>query len=157
MKTSAATSTATSPIRGIPDTLSEHLLPGPNTATKREALLSVDPRFRLLLHEAARIDWPVAYGNDLYVYDRQLLEKTPAGDFVWILRSHGTHLYPVVCDTSAEQHYRRCVIEYWSGDDRLNRTGCVHERARYYLLSGNVLRNITWQQAESLFTVREPT
>lgn len=38
----------------------------------------------------------VAYGTDLHKCDRELLERSKAGEeYVWILRKHGTELFPI--------------------------------------------------------------
>lgn len=132
-------------------------LPGPDTRTKREALETHDPRLKLLLAEAARIAWPSAYTDDLYLHDRQQLERHPQEELLWILREHGTHLYPTQCDNSHEASFYRQVIEYWSGDHKLNFSPNAEERARYYLVTESTLTPITWQQARDALKVRTST
>lgn len=127
--------------------LAAHDLPGPDTATKREALLVEDPRMRLLLAEAARIGWPAAYCDDLYQHDRQQLAEHSSQPLLWILRDHGTHLYPTLCDNEHEAAFYRQVIRYWSGDHQLNYSPHAADRARYYLLDEKALAPITWQDA----------
>jgi hypothetical protein len=46
------------------------------------------------LAEAARVGWPAAYADDLYVHDRRQLAEHAGETMLWILRDHGTHLYP---------------------------------------------------------------
>jgi hypothetical protein len=65
--------------------------------------------------------WPFGFCDDLYLHDRRKLDDQRDNHrMIWILRENGTHLYPVLCDSTGEARYYRQVIEYWSGEDKLN-------------------------------------
>ncbi len=125
-------------------------LPGPDTTTKQDAIMSTDPRLQAMLKEAARIGWPNCFQNDLYLHDRAILLDRPGEPLVWILRDHGTHLLPVECESNGQAEYARAVIHYWSGDDRLNVITNVDERPRFYLVSDSGLIESTATEAASL-------
>lgn len=131
-------------------------LPGPDTQTKREAILTHDPRMKLMLAEAARVGWPAAYTDDLYRHDRDQLARHPSQTLLWILRDHGTHLYPTLCENSHEATYYRQVIAYWSGEHKLNYSPHAEGRARYYLVSAEELREVSWQQAQEAVKYHTP-
>lgn len=136
--------------------LATHQLPGPDTRAKLAAMESTDPRVRLLLKEAARLGWPKAFSNDLYLHDCQTLVNHRDGPMIWIVRENGTHLYPTRCTTSGEAAYCRRVIEYWSGDNKLNVATRDEDRAKFYLLTDNSLNPISWQAARDSLEV-EPS
>jgi hypothetical protein len=133
--------------------LSAHELPGPDTRTKLSALQTEDPRLQLMLREAARVGWPAAYTDDLYRHDKKQLEQHPGEKLLWILREHGTHLYPTECDNSHEVRFCRQVIEYWSGDHKLNYSPHPEGRALYYLVSDSSLEPLTWEEAREALKV----
>lgn len=122
-------------------------LPGADTRDKLEATRSTDGRFHLLLSEAARIGWPRAFCSDLYLHDREKLELNPDEPMVWVLRENGTHLYRINCDTTGEMNYCRAVLQYWSGEDKLNLIPNPVERPRFYLLIEESLRLVDWKTA----------
>lgn len=136
--------------------LAAHQLPGPDTETKLAALEFADPRMRLMLLESSRVGWPFGFSNDLYLHDRETLTKHPCKEMIWILRENGTHLYPTRCTTSGEAAYYRRVIEYWSGDDKLNAATRNEDRAKFYLLTDKSLNPISWQAARDSLKV-EPS
>lgn len=109
-------------------------LPGPNTTTKLHAAASTDPRFQAMLAEAARIGWPQGFENDLYQHDLAILEACPEQKMVWVLRDSGTNLFPIQADSPGAAHYSRCVLRYWSGDDKLNFIPEPAERPRFYFV-----------------------
>jgi len=100
-----------------------------------------------MLQEAARAGWPEAFTDDLYLHDLQALKDNPGQPMLWILRSHGTHLYPLTWENSHEAAYCRKVIRYWSGDHKLNVGTQENERARYYIVSDSGLEPITAEEA----------
>ncbi|MDC0935221.1 hypothetical protein OAS39_02965 [Pirellulales bacterium] len=128
-------------------TIDPRELPGPDTMTKREATQVKDARFQYMLREAAQVSWPEAYTDDLYLHDRRILESHPEGPLLWMLRSHGTHLFPLECENSGQAHYAREVIRYWSGDHKLNVAQSDADRARYYRVTRHGLQQITWSEA----------
>jgi hypothetical protein len=101
-----------------------------------------------MLEEAARVGWPEAFQDDLYVHDLKKIGGSPDTPMVWILRANGTHLYPTVCSNHYEAAYYRRVIEYWSGDHYLNLADAPRDRARYYLVTCSELRTIEWREAQ---------
>ena len=129
-------------------------LPGADTRVKLDAITFFDDRYQMLLREAARVGWPIAFCGDLYVRDREKLAIAPVREMVWILRESGTHLYPCRCTTSAEASFYRRVIEYWSGDDRPNTVPSGESRARFYLLTPWQLRHVGWQAARARIHVQ---
>ncbi|MCA9189833.1 MAG: hypothetical protein KDA99_29620 [Planctomycetales bacterium] len=132
-----------------------HRLPGADTTTKLDAIQSRDKRYQLLLAEAARLGWPRGFCNDLYLHDRRKLEDYRDNhEMIWVLRENGTHLYPVLCESAGEARYYRQVIEYWSGDDKLNQASNDADRARFYFLSESEVKSITWQEAREAVRVR---
>lgn len=139
-----------------PVPLGEADLPGPDTATKREALLDAEPRFLQMLAEAARLGWPTAFENDLYLHDRHILAAHPAEAMVWILRSHGTHLFPTECESPAASQCVREVIHYWSGGHALNASASVDYAARYYVVTPRGLTPLDWRGASEAITVGKP-
>lgn len=122
-------------------------LPGAHTTDKLDATRSTDVRFHLLLAEAAQVGWPRAFCSDLFLHDRETLEQNPDETMIWILRDNGTHLYPVTCQTTGERDYCRAVIEYWSGEDRLNVVSDPKERAKFYVLTETALKPVDWKTA----------
>ncbi len=124
-------------------------LPGPDTTMKREALLSADPRLQAMLAEASRVGWPIAFENDLYQHDLAILEAHPEQQMVWILREHGTHLFPMECESAGQATYARTVIRYWSGEDKLNVILSPAERPKFYLVTPAGLTETTAQEAAS--------
>lgn len=122
-------------------------LPGPDTTIKQHALLCSDPRYQAMLFEAARLGWPQAFENDLYQHDISILAAHPDQAMVWILREHGTHLFPLECQTAGEASYARTVIRYWSGEDKLNVIQNPAERPKYYLVKSSGLTEITAKEA----------
>lgn len=52
--------------------------------------------YDLLVAESKRLGWPTIFRTDLTMHDRQMLrQRDPlqGGEFVWVVREHGTHLY----------------------------------------------------------------
>jgi hypothetical protein len=109
-----------------------------------------------MLDEASRVGWPRAYTDDLYLYDRLALEKYSQEKLVWVLREHGTHLYPTLCENSHEASYYRGVIAYWAGDHKLNYSPDAEGRARYYLISADAIKEITWREAQDAIEYHAP-
>jgi hypothetical protein len=101
------------------------------------------------------LGWPVCFCDDLYLHDREKLETSGDERMIWILRQHGTHLYPVKCGSSGERDYYRRVIHYWSGEDKLNVATTDDDRAKFYLLTKDALTPITWQAARDALRVDE--
>lgn len=120
------------------ETLEVQRLPGPNTGTKQEALdyASVDPRIGAMLALAAEHQWPEAYQDDLYHHDVNCLRAHPGVDLIWILRDHGTHV--ILLDPEDDPRAaRRCaipLIEFHSGDHRLNCYGDGDRRPKYFYI-----------------------
>ena len=108
-----------------------------------------------MLSEAMRIGWPTAFTSDLYLHDSDTLKNHPGRAMLWILREHGTHLYPVVCTSRGQISYVRRVIKYWSGEDRLNLATKDSERARYYVVTPEKLTQISWHAAFDLFRLKD--
>lgn len=135
--------------------LTQANLPGPNTITKQAALATTDARFLLMLHKAAEIGWPLAYTDDLYRHDAEALASHPGQPMLWILRDHGTHLYPLETENGHEAAYYRQVVRYWSGDHKLNAAERDNDRAHYYVVSAAELTAITAMQAQERITVRQ--
>ena len=102
-----------------------------------------------MLAEAARVGWPEAFENDLYQHDLAILEAHPRAAMLWILREHGTHLFPLECETPGQATYARTVIRYWSGEDKLNVILSLAERPKFYLVSTAGLTETTAQEAAS--------
>ncbi|MDC0936281.1 hypothetical protein OAS39_08325 [Pirellulales bacterium] len=127
--------------------LDPHLLPGPDTTTKLAAAQDPDIRYQHMLREAVKIAWPAAYADDLYLHDRHILAGFPGEPMLWVLRSHGTHLFPLACDSAGQADYAKEVIRYWSGDHKLNVAECEADRARYYVVTRGGIRQITAQAA----------
>ena len=134
--------------------LSANLLLGPDTASKLAAIKESDVRFQHLLTEATRTGWPEAFTEDLYLHDLQTLKESPGQPMLWILRRHGTHLYPLVWENSHEAVYCRQVIRYWSGEHKLNTASSDEERAKYYSVSESGLEEITADEAAERVKVR---
>ncbi len=132
-------------------------LPGPDTTMKREALLSADPRLQAMLAEASRVGWPIAFENDLYQHDLSILEAHPEEPMVWILREHGTHLFPIECDSPGQATYARTVIRYWSGEDKLNVILSPAERPKFYLVTPAGLTETTAQEAAAKIRSTTPS
>lgn len=122
-------------------------LPGSDTTTKKNALLCADPRFQAMLKVAAQTGWPNAFENDLYQHDISILEAHPGEPMLWILRDHGTHLFPLECQTAGEARYARTVIRYWSGDYKLNVIDNPAERPLFYVVSHSGLIATTPKEA----------
>ncbi|MFZ5832432.1 MAG: hypothetical protein ACOY3P_20285 [Planctomycetota bacterium] len=131
-------------------------LPGPDTSTKWNASESSDPRMQALLREAIATGWPAAFENDLYQHDLAVLEEYPDQDMVWILRDHGTHLFPVRCTFYGTAKWARTVCQYHSGDHKLNTYGPQDRRPIYYHITadGRALR-ITPDTAYSMIRVEQ--
>lgn len=129
-------------------------LPGPDTATKLAAIKESDVRFQWMLREAVRAGWPEAFTDDLYQHDLRVLKDNPGAPMLWILRRHGTHLYPLTCENSHEAAYCRQVIRYWSGDHKLNTATEHDERATYYIVSESGIEQISADQAADHIKVR---
>lgn len=92
--------------------LTAESLPGPDTATKLVAIKETAARSQWMLREAVRPGWTEAFTEDLYQHDLLILPDHPGKPMLWILRQHGTHLFPVTCDTSHEPAFCRLVIRY---------------------------------------------
>lgn len=75
---------------------------------------------------------------------------------IWILGPNGTHLFPTECETSGEASYYRHVIEYWSGDHKLNMASSTADRAKFYLLTAHSLTAIDWKQAKDAIRYKPP-
>lgn len=129
-------------------------LPGPDTVTKQAAIDTSDIRLQRMLNEAASTGWPRAYTDDLYRHDAERLASHPGSSMLWILRENGTHLYPLHCENSHEAWYYRRVVDYWSGDHKLNVAGTEAERARYYIVSENTLEPVTADEARERITTQ---
>ncbi|HMP04726.1 MAG TPA: hypothetical protein PJ982_00110 [Lacipirellulaceae bacterium] len=140
-----------------PPLLDAATLPGPDTTMKREALRSPDPRLQAMLREAAKVGWPAAFANDLYEHDLTILESHPKQQLVWILRDHGTHLFPVDCQSAGQATYARTVIRYWSGEDRLNVIPAAEERPKFYLVGAAGLTETTAAEAAGKIRWISPT
>lgn len=134
--------------------LSRDALPGPDTAFKLAAVMESDVRFHHMLQEAARTGWPEAFTEDLYLHDLQALKESPGQPMLWILRKHGTHLYPLTWEISHEASYCRQVIRYWSGDHKLNTASTDDERAKYYIVSESGLEEVSADQAAERVNAR---
>lgn len=130
-------------------------LPGPDTRMKRAALTSHDSRQQSLLRIAAEAGWPEAYADDLYRHDLEMLAANPGTPMLWILRANGTHLYPLECHNTHEAQYYRQVIHYWSGDHRLNVSTQAEDRARYFVITGADLTEVTADEAKDRIRVKE--
>ncbi len=122
-------------------------LPGPNTTTKLHAAASTDPRLQAMLAEAARIGWPQGFENDLYQRDLAILEAHPEQKMVWVLRDSGTNLFPIQADSPGAAHYSRCVLRYWSGEDKLNFIPELAERPRFYFVGPTGIEETTAVEA----------
>lgn len=134
--------------------LSANLLPGPDTATKLAAIKESDVRFRHMLSESSRTGWPEAFTEDLYLHDLHALRENPSQPMFWVLRRHGTHLYPLIWKNSHEAAYCRQVIRYWSGEHKLNTACTDEERAKYYIVSESGLEEISANKAAERVKVR---
>ncbi len=134
--------------------LSANSLPGPDTATKLAAIKDSYTRFQYMLTEAGRTGWPEAFTEDLYLHDLQVLKENPSQPMLWILRRHGTHLYPLAWENAHEAAYCRQVIRYWSGEHKLNTASTDEERAKYYIVSETGLEEISADEAAERVKVR---
>jgi len=88
--------------------------------------------YDLLVAEAQRLGWPRLFQTDLTVHDRRLLsQRNPlqGGEFVWVVREHGTHLYFL------EPAASRRVSDWELG---LMRYHQQHERCHWYI--GDIAR-----------------
>ena len=117
-------------------------LPGPNTGTKAEAIRSAasDPRLAAMLGLSKEHQWPEAYTDDLYVWDRNKLAEFPGCDVIWILRDHGTQLIvldPEAPNPRAENQLAIPVIEYWSGEHFLNYIGSEDRLPKFFYIFGD--------------------
>lgn len=88
-----------------------------------------------MLTIAREVGWPKAFQNDLYLHDRSILDTHPGESFLWILREHGTHLFPLNAESPGQATYARTVIRYWSGEDRLNIIPDKAERPKFFFVS----------------------
>lgn len=84
------------------------------------------------------------------------LAKNPGERILWILRDYATHLYPLQCENDHEASYYRCVIDYWSGDYKLNAADDESERARNYLVSDTEIQRIAAKDAQGRIKVKPP-
>ena len=50
---------------------------------------------RSMIDLANHLNRPEHYADDLLVHDLDVLKKYPESDFVWVLRTNGTHLFPL--------------------------------------------------------------
>lgn len=133
--------------------ITETNLPGPNTRTKAEALQDDHPIYRHLLAAAAITQWPAAWTDDLYVHDRQQVKEETKSDYIYILRECGTHLFPVVADSSGAAHYARTVCRYWSGTHKSNWSDDTI--AHFFRVNAHCFRPITADEAVAAFKVAE--
>jgi hypothetical protein len=75
---------------------SEETWPGHDTAPNTGARCTPAPHYEALLAEAARVGWPQEYRRDVLVHDRNHCARLdPATPFVWVLRTMGSHLFPI--------------------------------------------------------------
>jgi hypothetical protein len=76
-----------------------------------------------------------------------MLRSNRDAEMLWILRQYGTHLYPVQCGSGHEAAYYRQVIRYWSGDHKLNLATQDEDRARFYIVTGAGIRQLSADEA----------
>lgn len=117
---------------------------------------ATDNRFTLLETESNRVGWPIGFKSDLTVHDRRYLKAVPTdAKLVWILRPMGTHLYAAACDNRAEAAYIRKVIQYYSGECRINVFPIDDPEApKFYSLQNDKLTQISHELAYRLISVR---
>jgi hypothetical protein len=132
-------------------------LPGPDTKTKAEAVRSKDPRYLLMLQEAAEVGWPAAYQQDLYQHDRSKLEEYPEQAILWILRDTGTSVLPLRCESSHWLADYRRHVGWYSGEHKLNYFADepAETHPRFYVVRSNRMEPVTWQEALQRFTLKE--
>lgn len=98
--------------------------------------------------EAERLHMPEHYQNDLYVIDRQILCCPTAPDsFIWVLRSHGTHLFRL--DTKALNNPKNYNPAELIGCIKTNFDAFGHF---IYIYQDGQLKQITWDYAKTLAT-----
>ncbi|MAT68928.1 MAG: hypothetical protein CMJ58_05335 [Planctomycetaceae bacterium] len=100
-----------------------------------------------LLAEAARVAWPEAYHDDLYVHDANALDVHPARPLIWVLRRHGMHLLPVECESHQQAEHVRALIRYWGRTAEQDATKAAPLGPLFYLLDGATLYRTDWRRA----------
>lgn len=100
----------------------------------------------LLLEEKAReIGWPEYYRDDLLVHDRTQLSRPDApGQFVWVLRRHGTNLHSPL-DTGAQEWVEAV------------RTVYGYEQPHWFIYAGGALREVEADEAVDWVTTFHDT
>jgi len=92
-----------------------------------------------LIAESERTSLPECYKNDLLVHDLTRLVETGSQEFIWVLRTCGTHLFTLdyIKDTGGNRPAELVRSLYGFGD----------ADQRWYYFTHGALREITHDQA----------
>lgn len=124
----------------------DEYVPRPKPRTARTGRpTTVDKQFALLVQESQRLRMPTHYSNDLYKHDLKILRRNKPRSFIWIVREHGTHLYPL--DTGgkplSDKEYQQILrsVEY-----DVKRA----DRKEVYVVKGTTMESATGSRALGL-------
>lgn len=99
----------------------------------------------LLVTEGARLSLPEAYQRDLHVHDLNQLEESGTQEFIWVLRTCGTHIFEL--DTFKDMAGNRpsdlmsCMKQTFSDNVR-----------HFYHYKAGALREVTYEQGCTIAT-----
>ena len=54
--------------------------------------VKVSPAYEAIVEESNRLGWPEMWKDDLYLHDKKTLDSPDIDEFIWTIRSTGTHL-----------------------------------------------------------------
>lgn len=96
----------------------------------------------LLLAEAARVSLPEAYKRDLEVHDLNQLAENGSQEFIWILRTCGTHLFALdkFRDTPGNRPSDLVAAMKGMGDYVMH----------FYHFSQGALKQVTYEQSRTI-------
>lgn len=129
-------------------------LPGPDTESKTEAIAYAEQnrQFSNMLVICEKTEWPICWTDDVYRHDKEFVANHPNTEFVWILRENGSHLYEIDDDCSGSRSYAVNVIDYHSGNSRLNHyePSDSQRRPKFYHIRHFGVVDISPEQAKKL-------
>lgn len=109
----------------------------------------------LLLAESARVALPEAFHRDVTVHDLRELQETETQEFIWVLRTCGSHLIRLDKLQPSERvpTFRAITPSHWLECI----SGLGDPKMLYYHFTGHHLRPVTLEHARRITSGLPPT
>ena len=108
-----------------------------------------DKQMALLTAMSQKLQWPLMYGNDLYVHDKAMLKRLHPNRFIWSVNKGGTDIYPLdkMGKTLTPREYRWRYN--WMYANILSRDLSIPSRdcCKYFLITKATIKEISGKTA----------